>query len=139
MSANLLVQPIDEQTLDSFVAELCHDFGCHGFEERESSNYVEERYFIARILGLEVTVALADEINYQDYQFWISLQPEATGLADVSFLDGIADCLARKLALHGHRVARPLSFTRQDQGTVYYRPHPSSEAEPRARVIVEES
>lgn len=139
MNANLLIQQLGPQSLDQFVAELSAQFGLSPFEERQSTNYLDERYFRCLTLGLEVTVALADEVGFDAYQFWISLQPEVTGLEDQSFLDGLADCFARKLALHGHVVARPLDFTRLDRGTVYYRPNPRHNGEPRARVLVEEA
>ncbi len=138
MIGNLLIKKTGSQLLDAFVAEFSERLGCSHFEERESSNYVDERYFRCFTLGLEITVAKADSAEFADYDFWVCFEPESGCSSDQDFLDGLTDCVARKLVLCGHQVVRPLDFSRVDSGAVLYRPNPFKAAAPRERVITEE-
>ena len=64
------------------------------------------------VLGLEVTVAIADSAEFKDYDFWLYFEPDASCRGCEPFLDGLADCVARKLAVHGYEVVRPFDFGR---------------------------
>jgi hypothetical protein len=52
MIGNLLIKKAGSQSLDGFVAEFAERLGCGPFEERQSSNYVDERYFRCFALGI---------------------------------------------------------------------------------------
>jgi hypothetical protein len=136
MNGNLLVKNIQEQSLDAFAAILPDIMGCGPWEQRQSSNYVEERYFRHVVLGLEITVAIADDSEFQGYQFSLWLQPIGPCAAETSFVDGLADCVARQFAVCGYEVVRPHS-TRQGSGGILYRLNPAEEAKPRERVVTE--
>jgi hypothetical protein len=138
MFGNLFVKKIGSQSLDSFVSEMSNQLGCGKFEERQSSNYVDERYFRRATLGIVVEIALADEPEFDSCDFWISFQPDSVHLEDKSFFDGLADCVARKLAICGWQVIRPLSFGRAGGGAILYRLNPASNSSIRERVIVED-
>jgi len=138
MFGNLLVKKAEGQSLDAFVGELSERLGCGRFEERQSSNYLDERYFRASILGVAIEVARADEAELQEYDFWICLQPDGVHVDDKAFFDGLADCAARKLALLGYQVARPLNFGRAEGGATLYWPNPANGVSLRERVITEE-
>jgi hypothetical protein len=137
MNGNLLIKNTQKQSLDAFVAILPDVIGCDRWEQRQSSNYVEERYFRRVVLGLEVIVAIADDSEFQDYQFSIWLHPIATYAAEKSFLDGLADCVARQFAVCGYEVLCPHD-SRQDSGGILYRLNPAEGAKPRERVVTEE-
>jgi hypothetical protein len=65
--SDLLIKKTEGQLLDAFVGALRDFLGCDRWEERESVDYVEARYFRCSVLGLEVTVAIADSAEFKDY------------------------------------------------------------------------
>ena len=138
MFGNLLVKKAESQTLDAFVGELSERLGCGRFEERQSSNYLDERYFRTSILGVAIEVARADEAEFQEYDYWLCFEPDGVDVADTSFFDGLADCAARKLALLGYQVVRPLNFLRGEGGAIVYRSNPTKGAGLCEQVIIEE-
>jgi hypothetical protein len=138
MFGNLLVKKIDGQSLDAFVSELSRQVGCGNFEERQSSNYIDERYFRCSVLGIKVEVALADEAEFDSYDFWICFQPDGVYLDDKDFFDGLADCVARKLATCGRQVIRPLNFGRVGGGAIIYRRNPAENSGIHERVVTED-
>jgi hypothetical protein len=137
MNGNLLIKNAQEQSLDAFVAILPKVIGCDRWEQRQSSNYVEERYFRRVVLGLEITVAVADDSGFKDYQFSLWLQPIGLGATETSFVDGLADCVARQFAVCGYDVLRPHD-SRQGSGGIIYRLNQAEGAKPREKVVVEE-
>ncbi len=102
-----------QQSLEEFARRLFSRLGVAHFEERESSNYVEGHYFRSVAVGIEITVAYADEQGLQDYRFWISMQPEPSGNPDGNYLHEHAHTLAQMLSQHGWRC-----FVPDDFGTV---------------------
>src|SRR3974390_1139004 len=138
MFGNLFIRSNRNQSLDAFVEDLAKQLGCGQFEERQSSNYVNERYFRCSALGIAVEVALADESEFEAYQFWLCFQPDGVHVDDKSFFDGLADCVARKLVTSGWEVVRPLSFGRAGGGAIAYRRNPAENCGLRERVLVEE-
>lgn len=138
MFGNLLIKKNDGQTLDSFVCELSKQLNCGNFEERQSSNYIDERYFRCALLGIAVEVSLADEAEFHEYRYRICFQPDQIHVEDKSFFEGLADCVARKLAKSGWEVALPLNFGRVGGATIIYRANPVENAGLREQVITEE-
>ena len=138
MNSNLLVKGDSKQSLGAFVGSLSQSIGQMNWEERQSSNYVEERYFRSFVLGLELTAALADDNEFKDFEFWLCLQPEPGCRGDEPFLDGLGDCVARKLAQQGYQVIRPFNIGRAGAGGMVYRRNPEPNAKPRDRVLIEE-
>lgn len=135
--STLLIKKTPQQSLDTFVASLAEAIGCDRWEQRQSSHYVEERYFRCLVLGLEIIAAIADYASYPDYQFCLWFQPTGLCAAEKSFLDGLADCAARQFAVRGYEVLRPHN-NRQGSGGVLYRLNPDEGAKPRERVVAEE-
>ena len=80
--------------------------GCCPWEQRESSNYIEERYYCCFVLGLRATASIADDSEFPDYQFRLHLDPEFLR-SSTAFLAELADCVARKLVVKGDEVLRP--------------------------------
>lgn len=138
MFGNLLIKKAEGQSLDAFVGELSERLGCGRFEQRQSSNYLDERYFTTSILGVAIEVARADEAEFQEYDFWLCFQPDGVHVDEESFFDGLADCAARKLALLGYQIVRPLNFGRAKGGAIAYRSNPTKGVGLRERVITEE-
>ncbi len=69
MTGNLLIKKVKGQSLDTFVVALSDVIGCDRWEQRESSNYVEDRYFRCFVLGLEITASIADSSEFPEYDF----------------------------------------------------------------------
>jgi hypothetical protein len=97
---------------------------------------VEARYFRCSVLGLEVTVAIADSAEFKDYDFCILSPASCRGCE--AFLDGLADCVARKLAVHGYEVVRPFDFGRVGKGGMLYQLDPGAHEKPSGQVITKE-
>lgn len=138
MNANLLVNGLHDQPLEAFVVSLSDSIGCVRWSERQSSNYLGERYYHTLILGIEVTAALVDDDEFKAFDFWLCLQPEPGCVGGYAFLEGVADCVARKLVQCGHEVMRPFDMGRTGGGGVVYRRNPDPNARPRERVLTEE-
>lgn len=139
MVGNILIKKMQSQTLDAFVSDLSDRLGCGRFDERQSSNYLDERYFKASVLGVAIEVARADDGEFQEYEFWLSFEVDGVYVDDAAFLEGLADCAARKLTLLGYQVARPLNFGHKESGAILYRPNPTKDVGFRDRVIIEET
>jgi hypothetical protein len=89
-------------------------------ERRESSSYVDEEYYKGVALSITVKFARADEADLEGYDFWIHLQPTEVWLENPSFVDGLADLLARRLTLAGEQVVRVPDAERKDSRKVFY-------------------
>jgi hypothetical protein len=139
MSAELLIKKTGSQSLDSFVAALPNIIGLDRFEERHSTNCPpDERYFRRIVLGLEITVCVADEAEFQDYDFSVWLKPVTSHTREKSLLDGLADCVARQFAVCGYEVLRPHDVIHRGGGGTIYRLNPTTGVTPRDRVLTEE-
>lgn len=80
-------------------------------EERLSANYQGGRYFAGIAFGLSLTVAEADDVGYEDYDFWLLLKEEGPWVEDNSYLQGCGDMIARILTRHGYEVVRALNWS----------------------------
>lgn len=88
-------------------------------QKRESSNYVDSRYYRGYAYGAELTVSLADEEGNDDLPFWVQIATTSHHAADV--LEGLVDCLVRERLLPaGFHVARMMNFGRQDEHRIDY-------------------
>ncbi len=137
MNGNLLIRKSPKQSLDAFVTALPDIIGCDRWEQRQSSNYIEERYFRRVVLGLEITVAIADDAEFQEYEFSVWLQPIGPCAVEKSFVAGLADCVARQFACRGYEVLRPHD-SRQGAGGTLYRMNPAENTRSRESVMTEE-
>lgn len=137
MNGILLIKTSQNQSLDTFVAALPNVIGCDQWEQRQSSNYAEERYFRRIVLGLEIKVSIADYAEFQDYQFSLWLKPSGPCMAETSFVNGLTDCVARQFAVHGYEVFC-MHDARRGSGGILYRLNPAEGAKPRERVVTEE-
>lgn len=132
MSGDLFVKQRDRESLHAFASRVARFFQLESIERRESSNYVDEEYFVGIALSLKVTFARADEIDLDGYAFWIQLQPTGAWVEDRSFIEGLADFLARRLTIAGEGVVRLPNAERKGGPKVFYSldleaPHASRE------------
>jgi hypothetical protein len=137
MHGQLLIRKRGNETLDEFVVAVDQIIGPMRWTERQSSNYVDERYFSASVLALRITAAQADESEFSQYAFWLSIAPSVAGIQDKSFLDGVAEVIAHALALSGYEVLHPSDMSREGNGGTIYRPNLQPGAKATERVIVQ--
>jgi hypothetical protein len=138
MPGQLLIKKRAGETLDNFVAVIDTIIGPIKWEERESTNYIDHRYFVASAVALKVKIAVADEAEFSDYDYWISIGVSVAGVGERSFLDGVADAVARAVALHGYEVFRPNDMSKAgDNSGFVYRLSSNTELRSRERIIVE--
>jgi hypothetical protein len=138
MVADLAIKTADTQSLDAFVASLRRLIGCEHWEERQSSNYVEERYYRCFVLRIEITAAIADSVGFDDSQFWLHFAPSADLAENDRTLQGMADRVARTLALHSYEVIRPHDMLRTGGLATLYQLNPDPSDNLRDRVKITE-
>ena len=108
--------------LEEFPRRLYSLFGVARFEKRLSSNYIDENYFCAIALGIEVVIAFNDTRGLEDYDFWVTLTAAQCSGFDTSYLQDHAHTLARLISQNGWRCFVPdaaFSLADQIKGTVY--------------------
>jgi hypothetical protein len=133
--SELLLRTAAHQSLDAFVAASTKLLGCSNWEQKQSSNYVEERYFRCHSLGIQVTAAVADDTEYPDWDIWLCLDSQSGTQDTPNSLDGVADCVARVLTLNGYEVIRPLGGGKKGFGAVKYEANEAAGAAPKDRIV----
>jgi hypothetical protein len=138
MMGDLYIRSDSFKTLEEFAPRLFALLDLSSFSIRHSDNYYGGRYFIAQCLGLTIKLALGDDAELPDYNFWLTFDPsgELIGSADRASLDGMADLLARKLAFEGFDIARPLGGCRIGEPKMFYRKRPQTTASPADQIEV---
>jgi hypothetical protein len=107
--AYLFVRVEHAHDLESFSKKVFALLNVAIKETRHSDNWPGGRYVLAETLGLEIRLTLADDSDFPDYHFWITFEPQVGWGDDIHSLDGLADAIAKHLAPHGMKIARPLS------------------------------
>ena len=136
MNGELLVRGKEGESLDLFVAGLPVLIGCGPWQERESSNYPEGRYYRCAVLGLGATASKSDDNEFSDYDFQLYFDPEFFR-AETSFLAELADCVARKLVISGYQVVRPFDSAHPGKGGLVYRFDPIAGKLPWEQVVTQ--
>lgn len=123
MAGDLFLMRKEGETLRDFALRVGAFLGLNGLERRASSSYADEEYYTAEALSLKVTIAWADENDLETYEFWIHLEVVGARIDDASFVDALADLLARRLAISGERVVRLPDAAHVDTAKVFYTFH----------------
>ena len=117
---NLFVRTDKQYDLRSFAAAVFDSLSAVGDCVRESGNYVTGEYITASALGITMKVAVADDSEFPDYQFWINFTANKAWPENPSSFDGIADVVAKILALEGYEVARALAYGKIGGARILY-------------------
>jgi hypothetical protein len=120
MSGDLFVKAREQESLQHFACRMAALIEVGNIERRESSSYVGEEYYKGVALSVVVKFARADEVDLDGYEFWIHLQPSEIWIEDPTFVDGLADLLARRLTLAGERVVRMPNAERVNSRKILY-------------------
>jgi hypothetical protein len=105
---DLLMKRVPEESLEEVAHEVFALFGIGKFEERFSSHYVDDRYFVGQSNDLTVKVMLTDDGAHADLPLWIHLEP--SGTTPESALQFIELLVKEKLLPRGYSVARLEEF-----------------------------
>ena len=120
MHGNLFIRTSSNTDLRSFAAAVFSLLNVANASTRESENYAHGEYVTSQVLGLTVKVARADDSEFPDYQFWLNFKPTDAWVEESSSLDGLADVVAKRLALEGYEVARALAFGKIGGAKILY-------------------
>lgn len=111
MLGNLFIQTKDAQDFEAFSKHAFAILNVTIKETRYSENSPGGRYVYGEVLGLRVTLVEADDLDFHDYEFLLNFRPQIDLVAfDRHCLDDFADIVAKHLARHSMKIARPLKF-----------------------------
>ena len=138
MAGDLFLRNQMQESLEGFTRRVAALICVHGVERRESSNYLGDEYFAAVVLSLAITFARADEVDLSGYEFWIHLRPTGAWVSDQSFVDGLADLLARRLTIAGESVVRLPNAEHAGGQKVFYALRPGARSASRDQIVTTE-
>jgi hypothetical protein len=105
--AQLFIQTKADWGWEIFSATIAEVLNVR-IDKRESINWPDGIYYHGAALGLRVTLSLADDSDFPDYQLSVSFRSLVSVTQNDRYrLDGFADLVARFLAAKGFKVARP--------------------------------
>ncbi len=136
MSEQLFIKNKNKKNILNFTKEICNILNLSNIETRHSSFYVNEEYYVVKSLGIEITFAVADEIDYANDDLWISLKLEPLIKINSNFLKELASIIACKIASYDYEVAIPDNFGQDSKKTIY-RKNPSEKADFKESIIIE--
>ena len=113
-------KPGSLEDLQEFTAIVFHALNIGIFSRRESDNYIGGEYFVGKALGIKVKVALADDSEFSDYQFWMTFSTDEVWIEDQGIFENLADVVARYLTLKDYQVARDPSSGRIGAPKIIY-------------------
>lgn len=107
-----------ENGLDAFASRFFAVVDASQVEERESSNYVDGRYFRGRVGDVSFTVSLTDFAGNEDLPFWVHIKSD---IPDLEVLVSMIDEIIRNKTMSaGFRFARMLNFGMRDESRLDY-------------------
>lgn len=115
---NLLCAHLGTTGLSEFAEAFFKAAGIVDGQERESSNYVEGRYFKGSREGAEFTVSLSDEEGNEDLPFWVQVAADVS--ADGFLEDAVSRVVQERLVVEGFRVARMVDFGKRGEQRIDY-------------------
>lgn len=106
MSDNVFVKKGTFGSLEEFARFAFELFGGRKIVEHQSANYWGSQYFQGRLDDATLTLALADESGFEEYEYWLSVEVDSQSTSDEHAL---GQEIARRLVLRGMEAARPFS------------------------------
>ena len=115
---NLLGAHGNQADFDSFAREFFLVIGVSEYGERESSNFVDGRYFKGTNNNLDFTISRSDEEEHADLPYWVQIAADMlTAEALVEVVDSI---IRNKTVPAGFHFARMVNFGRRDEQRIDY-------------------
>jgi hypothetical protein len=140
MLAELSIKTGAGESLPEFASRVFSILNISKFEERQSANYVEGRYFRGLVLGVAVDIAIADCSRFQDLSFWVTFEVDfrAPSIDDDTFLAGLADLTARILVIQGYEVFKDERPGRIDSQWFKYKLVNAKKPNHKGAIVIEE-
>lgn len=107
MNKQIYIKSVNKSTLETFSKHIFEEFNIKNFSIRESDFYVCGEYYSTSILGVKITVAIADEENLSDYNYVIIIEYRDYTNTNKSFLEQLADFIAKELLNKDYEIAIP--------------------------------
>lgn len=139
MIYTLLLKKGTEDRLWGFGTDVQRILNLPSFEARQSDNCPNGEYLKCEVLGLKVKAAFSDSSDFPDYHFSLSFEPQGSMIGEGLLLNGLADIIARRLALNDYKVV--LEEERGRPGTQYttYHKNQNPDVYYTEQVVVEHS
>lgn len=94
-------------SFEQYVTKLCEDAGLRTPELRSSDHVASGQYAVTTCIGIQLKLALADDPDYEDFDYVVSLKlPNSMRDTPDADFGGFGDILCRSLTRAGWRVAR---------------------------------
>ena len=124
MLCNLYLRSSKNDGLEAVAARLFEILDIRPLIMRQGENYPGGKYMTGRVLGLSVKLAIADDSEFPDYEYWMNFTPTTDrGSVDRHLLDGLGQLLGKELARHGFDVALALEFGKIDGKKLLFEAH----------------
>ncbi len=108
----------EKNNLDDFAKKFLALADISFIEERESSNYIDGRYFRGKVNDITFTVSLADLVDNEKFPFYVLIESYEV---DLDVLEAMIDGLIRNKAIPaGFKFARIFNFGKSDESFVDY-------------------
>ena len=105
--------------LDVFVNTFFSALGLVEYDERNSSNYIDERYFIGEYDNISYTISMSDEVDNEDLPFWINVSTDDVKKMNMLF-DIVDNNIKTKILPAGFYIARFINFEFKDRIRIDY-------------------
>ena len=105
---SLLMSSTSEETLDTFAQKIFKLLIIENYEERFSSHYVDDHYFLGTNADVKFHVMLSDDEDYSDLPFWLELS--IVNLESELNEEDVNNLVHNKLLTSGFNVARIDNF-----------------------------
>lgn len=112
-SVNLLAAFGNDVDVETFAMTFFPAIGAENYEERESSNYIDGRYFKGVTGTTLATVSMAEEMDHSDLPVWVQFTDDA--LNEASLNEVVISIIQTKLLPSGFKCARMLNFGRGNE------------------------
>lgn len=107
-SVDVLFDNPTVKTLSQFAAVIADVLEIAEFEQRESSNYIDEIYFRGRSGKIEIEAALTDDVDHEDLPYWLYLS--SSEISEAKIIEFIDLKVIDELLPLGFEAARIESF-----------------------------
>jgi hypothetical protein len=115
---NLLGSLQSGHGLDAFAKTFFDAAGVGKFEERESSNYLEGRYFKGNDGDLFFTISLSDEEAHSDLPYWVQISSRAVeGDKLISMVNSL---VSGRILPRGFRLSRIVNLGKRNERRLDY-------------------
>lgn len=122
-TVSLYLRMVDDAGFDSVAERIFSVLDIRDFQKRYSVNYPRGEYITSTVLGLSVILSRADDPEFRDYQYWVTMKPiNGFKITNESALSGIGELVAKLLSRNGFSVAMDVDVGRRGGGRILFDP-----------------